>query len=750
MGSELREQIDFEVQRLGLPALRGEEASLEHELWAIERRIGELRRAITVWDRWMIFSDTTEETQLRATRRRYNQVRRSLAYVHGQIAAAHASLAKTCPPFAVALRLSECLPLAYTGIDVAGRLKKRVDGAPDLQRALAEIIEILRTTYFPKLDFAALRSRLADEAGCQQVAGLAELPLPRSPEQGYAPFAGDVPVGHIAARLLSNGYFAMRRSEDSAGQACMKLQEQLSQAERDVGWWARINIITKSPEEHVRDHVASELAQAQDDLRANVVGQYERQHDAMRAYPPLDFYHGVVEALGITSLLRPGKEAVLASDGTAMQRSVVHQRSLLLAALRRLQRVFTATFPGVPLPEELRREAAHAMPSLDEYPGAAGFLQVARKAPRLAQLRDEALGHATMFGQCLREREVLRQQISVVDRLVFWSDTAAETAERELVGRCEAHENWNQQAWRTLMHEARTVGASVGPLALRDGVLAVQVAIAAIHTDPGSSSFPKNCRVYKREAAEVALRWLRDALRRIYGVAGSPTDVLNAVLAAAPEPLCVVPDPVHGVRPLTPQQLASMVAYELRDTNFQALAKRLSECLQRRHGTANELQAISREVSLWDRINVFTTTAAEAEKNRLDQSLSGLQREISELTERIFNQLVHAMRSYPPGQLGLRLDVVERSVANIRAVCRSYTVTTRTGNTTTTSTRYRCELVGKPAATATAKWWAERLVHDFGEQLNYHELLEAFELMPQSDERERLETSKTPGGWDDA
>ena len=49
---ELRETIDLEVERLGLPGLRTELAALQQELWALTRREEELSAAILAVTPW--------------------------------------------------------------------------------------------------------------------------------------------------------------------------------------------------------------------------------------------------------------------------------------------------------------------------------------------------------------------------------------------------------------------------------------------------------------------------------------------------------------------------------------------------------------------------------------------------------------------------------------------------------------------------------------------------------------------------
>lgn len=724
---ELRETIDLEVERLGLPGLRTELAALQHELWALGRREGELRRSISLWDRWMIFSDTPEELQVKGARRRRAQVERSLAFVRKQVDAAHARLGELCPPFAVALGLAECLPLAYTGLAVEGWLRRRVGGGDDLIAALAGLAGLLRRTYFPELDFAGLRERLADASACQALSGLAEQPLRTAPGLGYAP-VGDVALGRVAEQLLGNGFFAARYREDLLLRRCAELVAQRDAADEAIGLWDRINVLSESPDELIVVTVGSEHKTAEAELRQVVERQHRLLHAAMRAYPPLDFYHGVVEALGIAELLATAKEPVITANGTVVHRSVVAPRALLLAAVRRLQAVFAATFPGVPSPQELRQGASAAAPGLYGDPRAAAFVARAGASQRLQALRDEALAHAGMVGQLGRELAEVKGRISVIDRLVFWSDTDAEQAERALAGRSEANAAWAGRLWQQMLTEARQIGATIGPLAARDWAVAVAAAIAAIHTDSGSSSFPKNCQVYQREGALAAIASLRSVFERIYGVRGGLPELMAATVAASPVAHVVYEDPIQGYAPLGPEALHQLLAARVAGTDFAALhheTGRRQGSLRRADQAREEVEG---DISLWDRINVFKTTEAEAQRDALKQQIGGLAGELELLRGRLEGQFWEALQGYPPALIAAELTAVVEAVDDIRAVCRSYTVTVGSGKNRTTQTRYKCELVGLDLAINAFTRWSARMVQGFGEQLGYHELLEAIEL----------------------
>lgn len=732
---ELRETIDLEVERLGLPGLRAELRALQRELWALGRQGDELQAAITLWDRWMIFSDTPAEVQARDNRKRRAEVERSLAFVRKQLDAAQGQLGELCPPFAVALGLAECLPLAYTGVAVEGWLLRRVAGGGDLLAALTELAGLMQRTYFPRLDFSALRARLSDATSCQALSGLAEQALPMSARLGHAPLDGDAPLGKVAEQLLDNGFFAARYREDELLARCAELVQAIDAADAAISLWDRVNVFTKSTDELAFAAASAELKQAEGELRQIVERQQRLLHAAMRAYPPLDFYHGVVEAVGIVALLETAKEPVIVASGALEQRPVVAPRALLLAAVRRLQSVFAATFPGVPAPQELTTRVSAETPGLRGDPRAAAFVGLAAGSARLAGLRDEALVHAGMVGQLGRELKDVQGRISLIDRLVFWSDTDAEKAAKILAGRSEANEAWARRLWQAMLHEARQIGAAIGPLAARDAAVVVVPAIAAIHTDSGSSSVPLNCSVYGREAAQAALGALRAVFERIYGLRGTPGELMAATVAARPVAHDVYEDPVQGYTPLGPDALVELLAARAEHSGLAQLYRGLADQQLQLERTDQEREQVKDRISIWDTINVFKTTEDEARYRDLKAQVGGMARREAMLRERLWELFGAALGGYPPALLWAELAQVVDAVDDIRAVCQSYTVEVGSGDNKRTETRYRCELIGKGAAQQAMTRWSARMVQLFGEQLGYHELLEAMELEPGAEEQ---------------
>ena len=189
-------------------------------------------------------------------------------------------------------------------------------------------------------------------------------------------------------------------------------------------------------------------------------------------------------------------------------------------------------------------------------------------------------------------------------------------------------------------------------------------------------------------------------------------------------------DPIHGYAPLGPGVLPAMLARQLEGTPFREQYQAVDRRLGSLREASSERVSVESEISVWDRLNIFRTTEAEARRDALKQQIGGLREELGEQRERLAARFWEALRSYPPALLRAEVDAVVQAVDDIRAVCRSYTVSRGTGKNRRTERRYKCELVGKAEAVRAMTRWSALMVQVFGEQLGYHELLEALELEP--------------------
>lgn len=499
---ELRETIELEMQRLGLGALRREATALEQELASLQREAAGLEESASPWYRRLVLGDTPAEQRLKGGRRRQAAIEHTLEQLYAQIAEAEATLGALCPPFAVALGIAQCLSLAYREGDDDDSLAQSVPRGEELRTKLVETIGLVRRSYFPELEFVALRAQLADIGQCQRLAELADRPLATDWVLGYAPLT-DVALGRVAARLLGSGFFA---AEDDATELAWRGLEREGVSRASVAMfdeWDRIALLGAGP---------GQEAATQAVLRS-MDRQQRLLHEAMRAYPPLDLHHGLVAALGVGDLLRVESESRIVRGGARKKQGVIAARALLLAALRRLLPRFAAVFPDVPGPGDLLA-APIAAPAPSGAAGWSIFLARAAASPRLHALQEEALMHAVMAGQVGHEK------------------AAGEGVAAGLEARAEVSVTWTRHLWRQTIAEAEAIGAGIAPLAIRDLTVAVFAGLDEIQSERGISESRLDCPLHGREGVLAALEGLRALVRGCYGVTDGLYVGLESVIAA--------------------------------------------------------------------------------------------------------------------------------------------------------------------------------------------------------------------------
>ena len=533
---ELRETIELEMQRLGLGALRREATALEQELASLQREAAGLEESASPWYRRLVLGDTPAEQRLKGGRRRQVAIEQTLERLYAQIAEAEATLGALCPPFAVALGIAQCLSLAYREGDDDDSLAQSVPRGEELRTKLVETIGLLRRSYFPELEFVALRAQLADIGQCQRLAELADRPLATDWVLGYAPLT-DVALGRVAARLLGSGFFA---AEDDATELAWRGLEREGVSRASVVMfdaWDRIALLG-----------AGQEAATQAVLRS-MDRQQRLLHEAMRAYPPLDLHHGLVAALGVGDLLRVESESRIVRGGARKKQGVIAARALLLAALRRLLPRFAAVFPDVPGPGDLLA-APIAAPAPSGAAGWSIFLARAAASPRLHALQEEALMHAVMAGQVGHEK------------------AAGEGVAAGLAARAEVSVTWTRHLWRQTIAEAEAIGAGIAPLAIRDLTVAVFAGLDEIQSERGISESRLDCPLHGREGVLAALEGLRALFRGCYGVTDGLAELWNGVMSASPVAYAVQADPIHGYAQIEAGALHGLLARHLVATSF--------------------------------------------------------------------------------------------------------------------------------------------------------------------------------------
>ena len=346
-------------------------------------------------------------------------------------------------------------------------------------------------------------------------------------------------------------------------------------------------------------------------------------------------------------------------------------RPVLIRLVDRIMTAFANSEPENPFPVQLvagwigSDDPATALPCLhDQLAGSYPPGQSSEALAELEELFEKLAGHDLAL-------RWTRQEISLFDRIVFWSDTPAEARAKILVSDRTALCEEVMARWLELERRVRAPRREVWDIYAADQTLAVRDAIRMISTVSGESSRAMACPLNWQEqaiwqtqsfAAEVGQRyghgWAREELlERAFTSAG---------LSAAP---ALGEDGLVAISAL-PQLLGPM----LESQGFTARYRAMVSSEQESEIQKDELRAAKGQISTWDRINVFKESPAEAREKAMVVALSEgservvrLQKAVEEELELLLAQ-VHqpALVALLLGELGLALDAT-------RAECTSST-----------------------------------------------------------------------------
>ncbi|MEZ6183409.1 MAG: hypothetical protein R3F62_00170 [Planctomycetota bacterium] len=698
------------------PALRRRIAELSRELEEVEQRI-------PFWDRLLVFSTTPDEGALDPAPPDPRRAAPGARGGGGRGRKPRAARAQ-CPPFALGLELERALRTARKELEVAGVLFRAVS-RESLEETLEAFARELRAAYAPDLDLRELLREVGDpERRAAHAARASEVQL--DPRAGYRPLSQRALLPLVAREVVDSGLDADRQALIELGETRERLTRELAAAESAIGLLDRVNVLTDSPEERERNRLQAELHEAEAQLRTRYEQVQQHVLRALSAFPPLEVYQRALEVLGVSSVLEPETTERLLADGHVGSVSRVQRRPLVYAALCRLHTAFARAFPGVPLRLQAAHTAIHDGEEGADSPQAellaAAFARL--ETPGAHALRRRALEHAELLGGVIQSERQTLARISTLDWLVFWSDTEDEARLRVLRGRRGFHAQSVDATYRDLLGLCREGVRDLPPFALRDATLAFLAAIKEIHTDGGSSSSPRSCSVYGRGEARDAIRQARRVFEQHYGLRGSRQELYRAVAACEPP---ARQRPGGPFRPLGQQAVVELIAGGV-GPDFAQRYDQVREQARQLRRLDGERQEVAEEISLWDRINVFSTTPEEQRNRELKQELSQLEGERAALALDLDRELDTALAAYPPGQLYYALGGLLSTLDAIRAVCRRHTRTTGSGKDRRTETYYTCALIGHGEAVRCARRWAQTFVHLFGDLPDYAGVLEQWEL----------------------
>jgi hypothetical protein len=761
----MRERILSLLRARGAEERLARAAGCERELRALERELAEVKQLIPPWSRIFFFIESADERREKELRARIASVRQELESARRAVRSDLESVGEELPPFAIACLVEDALGMGEAG---------------SIGSALERTAKALLATWAPGFDAEPVLEKLASASACQVAAGRGAS-LARDERLLHAAASGDALLPVLARQVLASGYFEEQERAFELTSKRNRLVDEHEQAAADVPLLHKLNPFSTSAAEKRRNDLADEIQTARDELRLSHARARRLLDECVLAYPPLALHHTVLETLAVSALTEPDEELALGAGGSVLRVPVDRARVLLVASLARLERAFRDVFPGVPLPKELAAEllASRASSAPRSPVGKAGALpppleplvlsfvgELARS--RAPELLGRALEDARAAGAARRARERAASRISWTHTLAFWSESEEKEERDRHLERERWHEYRGKRARADLVATARDMGAVLAPFRLRDVTLEALRDVERVSTNPGQHAAHLLPAVFGVDAVLRSIKAARRILEQSWGLSGDEGDMLDAIAAAEPRDVTVDSHERLVWEPLERRELASLLAFRLDRSGFQDTLRRVRAAEERERAAQAEKDEVSARLSIWDRINVFSSSPDKQRNRDLGRTLARLGAELEAAVERLRAHLGHALHVYPPAQLYFSLPAVERAVRAIHAECKPIWVNVKyrerlpgimeeeesDGDFThekieagsgplvvqvgrpprderwvereRQELRYICILVGKEEAQLALASWAARVVGSFGDLPGYQELLETW------------------------
>jgi hypothetical protein len=696
-------------------------------------------QSVSIWERLAFFYTSPDEKRVKELDEALEKARAELEEATRVCDAASKAAWQECAPLEIAHRV-ESLIAALLAQPVVGRGAGEKDFAGELE----ELGDRVLALWAPGVDTEVLTRTLADDRARAAI-GLS-IGAPRAHAVlGWEPIDERELTARAAHSLSISGFEATRAAARREAAELQEMTARLEEARAALTLGDRL-LPGKSGRQEAVSVLESAVGKEEAEMLISTETVLHALERALGAYPPLGVH---VTARAVAGALRAGaarSEYTLdPRTGELAARPAAYLRAFALAAMVELRRAAEAAFPGVPQlvsgrggerdARDLERAARAESPSPyrreshaaeDEPPEprahtseAAFFAELERW--QLRPLVGRALSHATMVGALEGDVAEARRRVGLLERVAFWSDSESE-AERDQV---VARQAWHRALLEALGLEAQkriTHAASAQPqLGIHALLVDAHRLVQAVHTLGGSSGSPRHCPAIGRDEAVAAVDSLNEHLSRHYGPEGTRDHLVDQLAARLQRPDAQLPK--QG-RILRHDEMIDALASLLRGTAFPGLVERVRHTRAQHRELSHASEAAAAQVSFWDKLNVFSDTDAEKQRDQYggqaQAALGAMQADMAAANA----LLDEALAWYPPAQAYYALHHTRAWVAAIRAESRRHTTTTRTGNTTTTRTYYTCELVGRDAAARSLAQWTLLAMRVFGALPSASDILE--------------------------
>ncbi len=648
---------------------------LERQVETLERERDELGQKIPLWDRIVFFSDTADESREREVKQQLKLLRTEREAARKAFEKAEQELVQRFPVFGLGRLLEKVVTqgkqvleaddLSRFGTKPAAqrhRLGMSLKGwRQTLELALGSVLRM----YLPKAPLDLVVEDLGDKDRCLELAGQACQPQP-------AEGLGWMPLGTEKVRCLV---------------AAQLVELRLFEHTSHLVWLEQ---------ELERETESTSLLEQ----RAQTLAEVHRLVlEGLSGYPPLKVYAALRKLVVVAKLAEPGEEFTLHQSGRPVAQGLVTYSALLQRLLAETVDAFRATFPEVPFSWEMAddqkvKKALGAELRLYEVMDEAGL--------------EESLTRAGEKAAALAGIEVAlqstRKSISLLDRVVFWSDTEHESQERALKHAYTYGEQDFKSQWWALVELAQGARAQFPGFYLSDGIVNSIVTLESIKTREGESQFQRSCPLHNKEGAVRAVGELHSKLRQKYAIPDTLRGLLLEALKAEPIPEGIV----------TGENVFGHLAREIEGLD---LAEQLKEADSLHEELAQKrrvAQRLSSQVSTLDRLNIFTQSDSEKEAERAAAEVRKVSFRQDQIRDGIWSRFEQVLTRFPEVRVFQFVSELRGLVASIesRSASRTKSYTDSDGNTRRT-TYYYCYVAGKGEALEQAYQCSSFIVHCF-------------------------------------
>lgn len=447
--------------------------------------------------------------------------------------------------------------------------------------------------------------------------------------------------------------------------------------------------------------------------RPTEVPDPEQAAFALNSGPFTDLKVALKMLLRVSKLVKAGYERTWEGSRRAMV-----LRPLLLRLVGRCCGAFARNCPGIPFAGELY---CSMCPPPDQVPVGATVLREHLFSSTEALLQNLERQVETLVG--LDELlELNKKNISTMDRIVFWSDTEAEAREKAWKQQRKDQIRQLRKSWEELLTQVRVGRGEVWSAFLLDTFSPVPKAVERISTPEGRSSWSKKCPVLHREEAVELADYFRRELQRRFQVQGEASQLFEQALMAAGSEQALNRDPLGNPVAIDGETLLRVAAREVEARGLKERFLAAGRTQVKSEDTRRQLRQARSQVSLWDRLNVFSDSEAEKAEKEVRDRHSQEAEQARYLLESAHEGFLEALAEiYPPAQLTFEINRLCQELAMINSECRSFTEEDSEGNR---STYYYCALTGKWEAMQTSAR-LERSIREHTEGTPYlHQWLE--------------------------